>query len=131
MAVSDPISDMLTQIRNALMRRRESVELPHSKLREELAKILVREGYLASSRNFKESGRPGKMLHLALKYENGEPAICEIRSISKRGRRVYVRKNGIARRFRGITIVSTGKGLMTNREARKRGLGGELICEVM
>lgn len=126
----DPIGDMLTQIRNGLMRHKKSVELPHSKLKEGLAKILVKEGYLEKTKNFKESGRPGKMLHLDLKYENGEPAIAEIRRISKPGQRLYSATKKIPRKFRGITIVSTSQGLMTNKQARKKGLGGELVCEV-
>jgi len=127
----DPIADMLTRIRNAYLRRKESVELPHSKMKEELAKILVREGYLKKTRNFKESGRPGKMIHLDLHYEEEEPAISEIRRISKPGQRIYARADKLPRKFRGITIVSTSKGLMTAWEARKKGLGGELICEVI
>ncbi len=129
--MSDPIGDMLTQIRNATMRRRRSVELPHSKLKEELAKLLVKEGYLEKAKNFKESGRPGKMIHLDLKYENEEPLISEIKRISKPGQRIYSMVKKLPRKFRGITIVSTSKGLMTDKQARKKGLGGELICEVI
>jgi len=127
----DPIADMLTRIRNAQMRRKKSVELPHSKLKEELAKILVREGYLEKAKNFKERGRPGKMIHLDLAYENGEPKILEIKRVSKPGQRIYARADKLPRKFRGVTIVSTSKGLMTDREARKKGLGGELVCEVV
>lgn len=129
--MSDPIGDMLTRIRNAVMRRRESVELPHSQMKEDLAKLLVKEGYLEKAKNFKESGRPGKMIHLDLKYEEGEPAISEIRGISKPGQRIYSAAKKIPRKFRGVTIVSTSKGLMADREARKKGLGGELIGEVI
>ena len=129
--VNDPVGDMLTRIRNATMRRRESVELPHSRMREELAKILVKEGYLEKAKNFKESGRPGKMIHLDLKYVEGEPAISEIRRISKPGQRIYSTAKKIPRKFRGITVVSTSQGLMTDRQARKKGLGGELIAEVI
>ena len=128
--VTDSIGDMLTQIRNAVMRRRESVELPHSEMKEELAKLLVKEGYLEKSKNFKESGRPGKMLHLDLKYEDGESVISEIKRISKPGQRLYSTAKKLPRKFRGITIVSTSKGLMADEQARKKGLGGELVCEV-
>lgn len=131
MVVNDPIGDMLTQIRNALMRRRQNVEIPHSKFRESLAKLLVKEGYLEKAKNFKESGRPGKMLHLDLSYENGEPVISEIRRISRPGQRLYARSGKLPRKFRGITIVSTSRGLMTDNQARKKGLGGELLCEVI
>jgi len=127
----DPIADMLTRIRNALVRRRESVELPHSKMKERLAKVLVKEGYLEKTKNFKESGRPGKMIHLDLKYENGEPAISEIKRISKPGQRIYSATQKLPRKFRGITVVSTSQGLMTAREAQKKGLGGELVAEVI
>ena len=128
---NDPIGDMITRIRNAVMRRRESVELPHSKVKEELAKLLVKEGYLEKSKNFKESGRPGKMIHLGLKYEDGEPAISEIKGISKPGQRIYSASKKLPRKFRGVTIVSTSKGLMADKEARKKDLGGELVCEVI
>ncbi len=129
--VTDPIGDMLTQIRNAAMRRRKSVELPHSKRKEQLAKLLVKEGYLEKAKNFKESGRAGKMLHLDLKYEDGESVISEIKRISKPGQRLYVAARKITRKFRGISIVSTSKGVMVGGEAHKKGLGGELICEVI
>ncbi len=129
--VNDPIGDMLTQIRNTVMRRRKSVELPHSKMREKLAKLLVKEGYLLKSKRFKESGRPGKMLHLDLKYEDDEPVISKIKRISKPGQRIYSVAKKMPRKFRGITIVSTSKGLMTDKEARRKNLGGELVCEVI
>lgn len=127
----DPIGDMLTQIRNATMRRKETVELPHSKMKEGLAKLLVKEGYLERARNFKESGRPGKMIHLDLKYENDEPVISNIKRISKPGQRLYVAAKKVPRKFRGITVVSTSQGLMTAAQARKKSLGGELVCEVI
>lgn len=127
----DPIGDMLTQIRNATLRRKETVELPHSKMKEGLAKLLVKEGYLERARNFKESGRPGKMIHLDLKYENDEPVISNIKRISKPGQRLYVAAKKVPRKFRGITVVSTSQGLMTAAQARKKSLGGELVCEVI
>lgn len=128
--VSDPIGDMLTRIRNAYLRRQESVELPHSEMKEGLAKLLVREGYLEKTKNFKESGRPGKMLHLDLKYENKEPAVSEIKRLSKPGQRIYATAKKLPRQFRGRTVVSTSQGLMTVEQAREKGLGGELVCEV-
>lgn len=129
--MSDPIGDMLTRIRNVVMRRKKSVELPHSKMKESLAKLLVKEGYLEKSKNFKESGRPGKMIHLDLKYEDGEHVIQKIKRISKPGQRVYSTAKKLPRKFRGITVVSTPRGLMADKEARKKGLGGELIGEVI
>jgi small subunit ribosomal protein S8 len=142
---NDPIGDMLTRIRNALLRHRESVELPHSKMKEELAKVLVKEGYLKKSKNFKQSGRPGppassreasragKMLHLDLKYDDddGESVILKIRRLSKPGQRIYSPAKKLSTKFRGITVVSTSQGLMTARQARKKGLGGELVAEVI
>jgi len=128
--VTDSIGDMLTRIRNVTMRCGESVELPHSKMKEALAKLLVKEGYLEKVKNFKESGRPGKMIHLDLKYEEGESVISEIKRISKPGQRLYSTAKKLPRKFRGITIVSTSKGLMAGEQARKKGLGGELVCEV-
>jgi small subunit ribosomal protein S8 len=98
-------------------------------MKEDLAKILVKEGYLEKVKNFKEKGRPGKMLHLDLKYENGNPVVSEIRRLSKPGQRIYVTTKKLPRQFRGITVVSTPRGLLTAKEARKKGLGGELICE--
>lgn len=127
----DPIGDMLTRIRNAYLRRKESVELPHSKMKGELAKLLVKEGYLEKAKNFKESGRPGKMIHLDLKYASGEPAISEVKRVSKTSRRIYSAAKKLPRKFRGITVVSTSQGLMTDKEARKKGLGGEIVCEVI
>lgn len=129
--MTDPIGDMLTRIRNAVMRRGESVELPHSKMKESLAKLLVKEGYLEKSKNFKESGRPGKMIHLDLKYEDGEAVIQKIKRISKPGQRIYSTAKKLPRKFRGITVVSTSNGLMADKGARKKGLGGELIGEVI
>lgn len=113
------------------MRRKESVELPHSKMKGELAKLLVKEGYLEKAKNFKESGRPGKMIHLDLKYASGEPAISEVRRISKMSQRIYSAAKKLPRKFRGITVVSTSQGLVTDKEARKKGLGGEIVCEVI
>lgn len=130
LVMSDSIGDMLTRIRNAYMRRKKSVELPHSQAKEALAKVLVGAGYLEKMRNFKESGRPGKMIHLDLKYEDSEPILSEIRRLSKPGQRIYAAAKKLPRKFRGVAVVSTSRGLMTDREARKKGLGGELVCEV-
>lgn len=129
--VNDPLGDMITQIRNAYQRQKKSVELPCSKTKEQLAKVLRGEGYLAEVKRFKEKGRPGKMLRLDLEYQEREPAIFKIRRLSKPGRRLYVPAKKLPRKFRGITIVSTPRGLMTENEARRKNLGGELICEVI
>lgn len=128
--VNDSIGDMLTRIRNAYLRRQKSAELPHSEMKEELAKLLVKEGYLENAKNFKETVPPGKMLHLDLKYENKEPVISEIKQLSKPGQRIYATAKKFPRKLRGITVVSTSQGLMTSEQARKKSLGGELVCEV-
>jgi small subunit ribosomal protein S8 len=129
--VTDPIGDMIARIKNAQLRRKESVELPHSQAKEALAKLLVHEGYLKASKNFKLRGKPGKMLRLDLKYEDGRPAIEQIRRISKPGQRIYWSKKEIPRRFRGFYVVSTSRGLLRDSEALKRNLGGEIVCEVV
>lgn len=129
--MTDPISDMLTRIRNASLVRAKEAALPMSKMKFALAKILESEGYLSGVETFNDGARP--MLRLRLAYrEDGEPAISSITRTSKPSRRVYVRANDIARvrSGHGCAIISTPNGLMTNNEARKRRLGGELICEV-
>lgn len=131
MVVTDPLGDMIAQIKNALARRAERVELPHSRLKEALAKLLVSEGYLTAAKNFKISGQPGKMLRLDLKYQDERPVIERIKRISTPGQRIYWGYKDIPRRFRGFFVLSTPRGLLTDREARKRHLGGEVICEVI
>jgi small subunit ribosomal protein S8 len=127
--MTDPIADMLTRIRNAAAIRKTEISLPLSRVKFEIAKILEKEGYLAG---VEKSAADHGTLKLKLKYDHQGPAIRDVQRISKPGRRVYAQKtdlptvlNGI-----GIAIVSTSAGLMTNKEARKRGLGGEVVCEV-
>lgn len=129
--ISDPIADMLTLVRNALMARKERVRIPHSKMREKLCRILVKEKYLEGCEILEEEGR--KYLDVQLRYgEDGRPAITTIRRISKPGRRVYAgrRELPVVLNHFGIAILSTSQGLMTNREARKTSVGGEIICEI-
>ncbi|MFA6512352.1 MAG: 30S ribosomal protein S8 [Patescibacteria group bacterium] len=129
--ISDPIADMLTIVRNALMARKKNVHIPHSKMREKLCHILVKEKYLESCTVTEEESR--KTLDIQLRYtEDGRPAITTIRRISKPGRRVYVgrRELPVVINNFGIAILSTPQGLMTNREARKTSTGGEIICEI-
>lgn len=128
--VNDPIGDMITRLRNAVKRRYSVVELPHSQEKEALAKLLVDAGYLSAVKNFKESHEPGKMLRLDIVYNGAEPSITTIRRLSKPGCRVYSGYKDFPRRFRGILVISTSRGLMTGAEAYKRRLGGELVCEV-
>lgn len=128
---SDPIADMLTRIRNALMVHKESVDVPASRFKEEIARLLVREGFLKGHERVEVEGKP--VIRLGLKYgPRRETAIQHIRRVSRPGRRVYVAADEVSviRRGLGITILSTSKGVMVDREARKLGVGGELICEV-
>lgn len=126
----DPISDMLTRIRNAQARRKADVVMPYSKLKNQLAKILVEEGFILSAKEMEEGGH--RQLKLELKYVANEPVIRNIRRISKPGRRVYLGSKRLPFVFDdlGIAIVSTSRGLMTNKRARKEKIGGEVICEV-
>lgn len=127
--LTDPISDMLSRIRNAVLVSKTEVVLPYSRVKFEVAKIFEREGYLG------EAGRkdkPGRELRLVLKYQNGRSAIESVTRISKPGRRVYVGYDDMGRLLgnRGLVIISTSQGIMTGRDAQKRHLGGEVICEV-
>lgn len=131
MSMTDPIADLLTRIRNAQMARHEAVELPYSRVKKEITEILEREGYIVG---FKiNEKQPFSTLTLLLKYnENREPIIRTLKRISKPGRRVYARRDEIPQVLGGlgINIISTSEGIMTDREARKRGVGGEVMCEV-
>ena len=129
---TDPIADMLTRIRNASMAHHESTRVPASKLKKAVAEILKREGYIADVRSeTAESGHPE--LRLVLKYTGGRRAAFEgIRRVSRPGRRVYIGHSDIPRVLSGlgISILSTSRGVMTDREARNNKVGGELLCEV-
>ncbi len=126
----DPISDMLTIIRNAQGFQKEKVVLPFSNLKFEVAKVLEKEGFLGKID--KRGKKEKKKLEILLKYENGAPAISGLKKISKSGQRIYKSHKDI-RKIRGgygIAIISTSKGLMTDKEARKKRLGGEVIAEI-
>ena len=128
--MTDPITDMLNQIRNAQAIAKTEVLLPFSKLKNEVAIILAQEGFLGDVK--KNVKGKNKILKINLKYDNGVPAIDGIRRVSKPGQRIYV-KNIDIRKVRGgfgVAIISTPKGLMTNNQARKAKLGGEVFCEV-
>jgi small subunit ribosomal protein S8 len=131
--MTDPIADMLTRIRNGALARHERVEMPHSKLKEHVATVMRAEGYLDDVRtNESESDEP-KVLTLVLRYgRDRESAIDGLRRVSTPGRRVYVRHDRINRvcSGMGISILSTSRGVMTDREARRQRVGGELLCEV-
>lgn len=129
--LTDPIADMLTRIRNAVKARHESVEMPSSKMKVEIAKILKREGYIEDYEVI--AANPQDILRIQLRYTPDKRGVIHgLRRISKPGLRVYVKKDEIPKVLGGlgIAIISTPKGLMTDKEARKAGLGGEVICYV-
>ncbi len=129
--MTDPIADMLTRIRNASMARHDRVELPHSHIKENLAAVMKAEGYLDDVRV--SEGEEPRMLTLVLRYgRERQSAIDGLRRVSTPGRRVYVRHDRIGRvcSGMGISILSTSRGVMTDREARRQRVGGELLCEV-
>ncbi len=128
--LSDPIGDLLARIRNAHLARHQELVMPHSKLKENIVKILKEEGYLES---YEVTGEKPKLsLKIKLKYINNKPAITGIKRVSKPGRRLYASVADIPKTLGGygITIVSTNKGLLTDKQARKANVGGELICQV-
>jgi small subunit ribosomal protein S8 len=131
MSVSDPVADFLTCVRNAIRARHRKVDVPASKMKTELARVLLRERYI---NNYKviEDGKQG-VLRVYLKYTPEEISVISgLRRLSTPGRRVYVGKTRLPKVMGGLgaSIVSTSRGLMTDREAREAGLGGELICQV-
>lgn len=128
---TDPIADMLTRIRNANMAKHSSVEMPCSKFKEQLAQLLKSEGYIVDY-SVKEVGK-FKILSVKLKYgEDKAPVITNLRRISKPGLRVYSKSKTLPKVFGGlgVAIVSTSKGLLTDRKARKEKIGGEVLCYV-
>lgn len=132
MTMTDPIADMLTRIRNANMSYKTEVRMPASKLKVAIAAILEKEGYINEVKVEKE-GQPKSEIILGLKYdEKRNRTISGIKRISKPGLRVYVQSSSIPRVLggMGVGIISTNKGLLTDNEARKQGIGGELLCEV-
>ena len=130
MSMSDPIADMLTRIRNAQMAEKVSVAMPSSSLKVAIAKVLKDEGYIDDFRVAGEAVKP--QLEIALKYYAGRPVIEKIERISKPGLRIYKGKEDLPRVMNGlgVAIVSTSKGVMTDRKARATGVGGEVLCIV-
>jgi len=130
MSMSDPIADMLTRIRNGQMAQKASVAMPSSKLKVAIAKVLHEEGYIDGFSVREGEGKPE--LDLTLKYYAGEPVIERIERVSKPGLRVYKGSNDLPRVMNGlgVAIVSTPKGVMTDRAARANRVGGEVICIV-
>ncbi len=132
MTVSDPIADMLTRIRNATMARHEYVEVPGSKIKVSIAKIMKDEGFISDYDVTREKDRPEKMIKIHLRYIDTQPAIGGLQRISKPGLRMYVERQEIPRVYGGlgIAILSTAKGVRTGQEAWRLGVGGELLCYV-
>ena len=131
MTFTDPIGDMFSRIRNGQMRLLDSIEIPSSNFRQNILKILKSEGYIKDF--FIEKVENNKIkLKINLKYYQGDPVIKEIKRISKPGRRVYSRANSIPKVMNGLglAILSTPKGVMSDSEARKNNVGGEIICRV-
>ncbi|MGB3681160.1 MAG: 30S ribosomal protein S8 [Rubrobacteraceae bacterium] len=131
MAVNDPIADLLTRIRNAGMAKKKTVEIPHSKLKREVARILKEEGYIE---DFSEKGVAAEAkLTIELKYgPDGQRAITGLRRMSRPGRRVYRKQSNIPRVLDGlgVAILSTSRGILTDHAARRAGIGGEVLCFV-
>ena len=131
MSMSDPLADMLTRIRNARMVKFESLEMPYSKLRSGVAEILKKEGYIQDYQVIKDN-RQG-VLKISLKYDQHRNSVISgLKRVSKPGCRVYVKSDNIPKVMSGlgIAIISTSSGILTDREARHKGIGGELLCTV-
>ncbi len=129
--LTDPISDMLARLRNGALARHDRVEMPHSFLKQHIAEVLKGEGFVDDVRS--SEGEGPKTLTVVLRYGRGkESAIDGVRRVSTPGRRVYVRFDRIprVRSGMGVSILSTSKGVMTDKEAKKQRIGGELLCEV-
>ena len=129
--MTDPIADMLTRIRNAVRVEKSQIEMPVSKVKRGVAEVLKREGYIWDWSEV--DGAPNKILKIDLKYgPNGERVIRDIRRVSKPGRRVYSRARDLKPILQGlgISVVSTSRGVVSDREARQKNLGGEVLCEV-
>src|SRR6476469_7191790 len=133
MTMTDPIADMLTRIRNANVAMHDQVRMPSSKQKEALARILQKEGYIEGFNVEDDTGRPGRVLTVDMKYSpERERTISGLRRISKPGLRVYTKADKVPRVLGGlgVAVLSTSQGLMTDREAREHKVGGEILCYV-
>ena len=133
MGMTDPIADMLTRIRNANTAMHDEVRMPSSKQKEALAKVLKSEGYIVDYRIAEDPKSPGKLLSIDMKYSpERRRVISGIRRVSKPGLRVYRKHNEVERVLGGlgVAVLSTSRGLMTDREARRQRVGGEVLCHV-
>ena len=131
MSMTDPIADLLTRLRNAQMAKSETVDVPFSKVKLEIVKILKSEGYIEGYKILED--KPFSLLTVSVKYQSDRsPAIRSMRRISKPGRRVYAGKLEIPQVLGGlgITILSTSSGILTGKQAKSKGVGGEILCEV-
>jgi small subunit ribosomal protein S8 len=131
MVMTDPIADMLTRIRNANIVKHDTVELPSSKMKKTIGDLMVQEGYLNGIEEYMDGSVP--MLKLTLKYgPNKERVITGLKKISKPGLRVYAQKDNVPKVLGGLgtALLSTSKGIVTDRDARKDGIGGEVICYI-
>lgn len=134
MSMSDPIADMLTRIRNAQMREHKTVSMPHSGIKVAIAEVLQKEGYISDFKVIPE--KPQSVLQLTLKYvgdrRSRRSVITDLQRVSRPGRRVYVGKGEVpwVLSGMGISIVTTSKGIMTGQQARRQGVGGEVLCKV-
>ncbi|MDQ3293281.1 MAG: 30S ribosomal protein S8, partial [Actinomycetota bacterium] len=129
----DPVADMLTRVRNANIAMHDDVRMPSSKLKEALAAILHKEGYIESFAVADDPTRPGRVLTITMKYSTERArTISGLRRVSKPGLRIYIKADKVPRVLGGlgVAVLSTSKGLMTDREARKAGVGGEILCFV-
>lgn len=131
MAMTDPLGDMLTRIRNAQSRKKNKVSTPASSLRQRVLDVLQSEGYIRGYSETRLDGKPAEF-DIELKYYDGEPVIREIERVSRPGRRVYVSVDRIPRVANGlgVSILSTPKGVMSDNEAREQNVGGEVLCRV-
>lgn len=133
MTMTDPIADMLTRVRNANVAMHDEVRMPSSKQKEALAGILRAEGYIEDFEVADDPGRPGRILTIKMKYSpERKRVISGLRRVSKPGLRVYTKADGVPRVLGGlgVAVLSTSQGLMSDREARKRKVGGEILCYV-
>ncbi len=133
MTMTDPIADMLTRVRNANVAMHDTVRMPSSKVKEALAAVLVKEGYIVSYDVSQANERPGRVLEITMKYSPERArTISGIRRVSKPGLRVYTAADKLPRVLGGlgVAVLSTSQGLMTDREARQRRVGGEILCFV-
>ena len=130
MAFVDPIGDMIARIKNAQLRNHKKVQLPSSKFKVKIAEVLKSEGFIIGYKVSQESNKP--YLEISLKYNSGNPVISSIQRVSKPGRRIFSRAESLPKinNGLGIAIISTPKGVMTDIDARKQKIGGEIICKV-